>query len=84
MTTKIFIDVDAIGRGKVIVDGIDVAKYVSGITVATQAGELSKVQLHIPANFAADMIADVDVSIVPIAKIVAQKLRESEEDETRL
>lgn len=90
MNAKVLIDVAVNGRGKVIIDGMDLSKYVSGVTVEMQVGKVTKVYLAIPAHCALDVVADVQLSISAFGEEVSKEMRHmlcgdaDKEDETRL
>jgi hypothetical protein len=48
---RIEIDINAGGRGTCIVDGVDISHLVGGVSIQTKPGELSRIELSVPADF---------------------------------
>ena len=66
MRTPISIDLCAIGRGSVMVDGKDLANCIRKIEVTAEVGELTQVTLHL-VNTTLRLAAPADVQAVVAA-----------------
>lgn len=56
--TKVEITIDAIGRGRIVVDGVDLSMKVAGFVLKSRIGELTRLRLDYN-NVAADAVAEV-------------------------
>lgn len=56
--TKVVLNLDAYGMGKVLVDGIDMAKYATAVYTQTKAGSPTVVEIEYLAEVGGEVIAE--------------------------
>lgn len=59
--TRLAFQLDAVGRGRVVVDGVDVSDQVVRLVLVAAAGRLTRVTLELAGG---DVAGDADVELV--------------------